>query len=284
MNLKGLYNSGNNVVVSFEVFPPKSIDLIENFYKELDNLLTLNPKLISLTYGAGGSNQERSLDIIKNIADKTNVMPHFTCVCASKDKVNEYINQISLLNIKNILALRGDEPENCIDVYNDFKYANELVSFIKSNSDLSVAVAGYPEGHIKAPNLTLDVEFLKKKVEKGADAIFTQMFFDNQKLFEYLDVLERKNIDIPVIAGIMPILNYSQINKFLSMAKVTLPKKLKNQLEKYQDDSNSIKEIGIDFASEQCEELISQNISGLHFYTLNKSYSTTKILNNLSLV
>ncbi len=285
MKLKDIYNQ-SKVQVSFEVFPPKDSDCgikNEKLFEDIQILRRYKPSLISVTYGAGGSNKEKSYNLVEQLSNKNfSVMPHFTCVCASKEQINSYLNELKKLNIENILALRGDEPNDNNICYFDFRYANELVEYLKLETDFSIGVAGYPEGHLSAPNLKTDIKNLKKKISAGADVIFTQMFFDNSKFFAYLDEIEKENIRVPVVAGILPIISYKQLEKMLSLAKVSLPKKLLASLEKYKDNTEDIKKIGIDFATEQCQNLFDNGVSGVHFYTLNKAFSTAKILDNLN--
>ncbi len=286
MNLKDIYSQDNKTVISYEIFPPKNDETgekTEKLYSEIAELNKFSPALISVTYGAGGSNKAQSLEIVQELcAKKFNVMPHFTCVCSNKEQINKYLSELSKLNIENILALKGDEPQDCLVCHRDFRYANELVEYLKSETNFSIAVAGYPEGHIEAPDLQTDIKNLKRKINAGSDAIFTQMFFDNDKFFRYIELLEKENIKVPVIAGILPILSYQQLDKMLSLAKVTVPKKLMENLEKFKDNKDDIKKLGIDFATEQCAQLIENGVKGLHFFTLNKSYSVSNILKNLT--
>lgn len=288
MFLPDIY-SKNDTIISYEIFPPKDDETgekLEKLYSELKILKKYKPSLVSVTYGAGGSNRSKSLDIVSYIKNELelNVMPHFTCVCSKKEDIEQYLKEINKLDIKNILALKGDEPQDITVCYRDFRYANELVEFIKSETNLSIAVAGYPEGHIDAPDLDSDIKNLKRKILAGGEVIFTQMCFDNDKFFNYVEKLQKQNINVPIAFGVLPILSYKQFSKMMEMAKVSIPKKLLNGIEKYKENSDDIKKLSIDFASEQCQNLIdSKLISGLHFYTLNKSYSTSKILENLNL-
>ena len=276
MKLREIYST-DKTVISFEVFPPKSEP--EKLLKETAILANHNPAFISLTYGAGG-NENKSFNLLKNIKNAgINVMPHFTCITSSKENIEKDIKKLTELGIENILALRGDIPQDKSLMKHDFHYANELVSFIKEKTKLSVGVAGYPEGHIESPDLKTDIDNLKRKVDAGADAIFTQLFFENGFFFDYVNRVRDVGITIPVIAGIMPVISKKQVNKMTSMENISVPKKLKEALEKYPD--NALLEFGIEFASEQCRGLIKENVKGLHFYTLNKSYSTDKILNNI---
>lgn len=280
--------SRKHPVVSFEIFPPKNDEdgsKLEKLLGHLNKLKKYNPAFISLTYGAGGTNQDSALSIIARIQKDLNlvVMPHFTCVGSSTQHVEKYLKDIQSMGIKNILALRGDIPQGMEQMHFDFCYANELVDFIKSQTNLSVAVAGYPECHIDCEDLCLDLKNLKRKVEAGADAIFTQMFFDNDKFFNFVQLARKEGIEIPIIPGILPIMSYSQLERMLSMARVTIPKALMDKLEKLKDSPDDIKKIGIEFASQQCQQLIDGGVKGLHFYTLNTSSSVGPILDNLGL-
>ncbi len=280
MKLKEIYSDKKSKpAISFEVFPPAYEN--KKLLDEINILKQYNPEFISLTYGAGGKGG-KSFELLQQIkALGINVMPHFTCITSSKESITSALIKIEQSGIENILALRGDIPDFEINRCFDFNYANELVSFIKERTNLSIGVAGYPEGHIESPDLYSDIQNLKKKVSAGADVIFTQLFFDNNKFFDYIDILRNEGINIPVVAGIMPIISEKQIQKMTSMAKITVPTAIKENIEKYKDDSKSLKEFGIDYATGQCIELIQNNVSGLHFFTLNKAYSTSKILDNI---
>lgn len=296
MNLREIYSESKEVncgfslkkipVISFEIFPPKNDEdgsKLEKLLGHLNKLKKYNPAFISLTYGAGGTNQDSALSIIEKIQKELNlvVMPHFTCVGSSTQHVKNYLKDIQSMGIKNILALRGDIPQGMEQIHFDFCYANELVSFIKSETNLSIAVAGYPEGHIDCDDLSIDLTNLKRKVDAGADAIFTQMFFDNEKYFSFVERVKNAGIDIPIIPGLLPIASYQQLERMLSMARVTIPKSLMNKLEKYKDNPDDTKKIGIEFASEQGRQLMDGGVKGLHFYTLNTSNAVSQILDNL---
>lgn len=273
MKLKEIYSKNNKPVISFEVFPPK--EDFKGLLDEIEIFKKYNSAFISLTCGAGGK-ENKAFELLKQIKG-VNLMPHFTCISSSVFSVEYGLQEIEKMGIENILALRGDIPEIQELRCHDFNYANELVSFIKEKTDLSIGVAGYPEGHIESPDLKTDVENLKRKVDNGADVIFTQLFFDNNKFYDFIERIQRAGINVPVAAGIMPVISRKQVEKMVSMAKITVPKELQNAMEKY----DCLKEFGIDFASGQCENLIKNGVKGLHFFTLNKSYSTTKILDNI---
>ena len=206
-----------------------------------------------------------------------NVMPHFTCVGASKEIIELYIMQIENLGIENILALRGDL---CEDIsINDFKYASDLVDFIHQKSTLSIGVAGYPECHIECENLDKDIENLKRKIDLGASAIFTQLFFDNDKFYSYCEKVCKAGINVPIIPGIMPIRSLKQVEKMISMTHVEIPETLRERLEKYPND---VKKVGVDFAIDQCQQLIDSEVCGLHFFTLNHSDQVSEILDGVN--
>ena len=206
-------------------------------------------------------------------------MPHFACINADKEFIKNYIHEIEQEDIENVLALRGDKPINSQTA--DFKYAYELIEFIKEHTNLSIAVAGYPEGHLEAQSLSKDIENLKRKIENGGQVIYTQLFFNNDYFFKYMDLVKEAGITNPVIPGILPITNYKQVDRMVELCGVDVPLKLKERLEKFKNDKNAIMEIGINYTSYQVEELLKNGIKGLHFYTLNKSTPTIQILENI---
>lgn len=276
MKLREIYNT-DKTTISFEVFPPKENS--EKLLEEINVLKQHNPAFISLTYGAGG-NENKSFELLKQIKDTgINVMPHFTCITTTKENIEKNINKLINLGIENILALRGDIPENKELQKHDFYHASDLVEFIKHKTNLSIGVAGYPEGHIESPDLDTDINYLKDKVDKGADAIFTQLFFDNNNFYKFIDKTEKAGINIPIIPGIMPIISKKQVEKMVKLANITVPPNVQENISKLKD--KDLIEFGIEYATSQCEELIKNGIKGLHFYTLNKSYSTNEILNNI---
>lgn len=290
MNLKEIYSTTDNYdikaynlakpVISFEVFPDENL---ENLYRELNILKKYKPSLVSLTYGACGKNKPFSVDIIKHL--KVNmqfeVMPHFTCICNSRETTRSNLEIIEKLGLQNILALRGDIPEDKSACCSDFKYANELTAYISHQTDLSIAVAGYPEGHIESPDILTDIDNLKRKIDAGASTIFTQLFFDNAKFFTYVQLVRDKGIKVPIIAGIMPIISLKQVEKMTKLAKIEVPKILRERLDLYKNNPDDIVKLGIDFASSQCRQLIDAKTDGLHFFTLNRSHSTSEILKNI---
>lgn len=285
MKLKDIYNQKKTPVISYEVFPPKDDtdgQKLENLFEELTKLLVFKPSLISVTYGAGGSNRNESVEIIKRIKEELKVtpMPHFTCVSTSTKNISEYLKTIESFEVKNILALRGDMPKEG-NVCHDFKHADELVQYIKDNTNLSVAIAGYPEGHKECESFEKDLYYLKQKADKGADVIYTQMFFNTEHYFSFVEKCRKLKITQPIIPGILPVSSYNQILKMADMCKVEIPSKMKETLEKHQKDKDYTKKYGIEYASQQCNELLKNDVKGLHFYTLNKSHAVSEILKNI---
>lgn len=283
MRLNEIYckDKGIENKISFEVFPPKNGEEgFRELLEELEILKKYNPAIVSLTYGAGGNNNN-SMNLVSILQDHFNLMPHLTCVCNSRQDVKTHIKLFTQLGIENILALRGDFPEDRSACKKDFMHANELIEFIKSETDLSTGAAGYPEGHIEAPDILTDINNLKLKIDAGANAIYTQLFFDNDKFYRYIELVRNAGINLPVIAGIMPVISAKQVEKMTAMAKISVPPELIEGLEKYKNSPDDLKSFGIEFASAQCRDLIKNNVDGLHFYTLNKSYSTSKILENI---
>ncbi len=282
MNLREIYKS-NKTIISFEIFPPDCKEKFTRLNNEIKVLSRYNPQFFSLTCGASGKKNSYSKTVLENLSQmiKTDIMPHLTCISSSKDEIDNHINFLKDLGTENILALRGDLPENTTDICKDFCHANELVEYLKQKTNFSIAVAGYPEGHIESASLKEDIENLKKKIDSGADAIFTQMFFLNEKFYSYLERIKTAGINAPVVAGIMPIISAKQLEKMTQLAKITIPGELKQKIEKHSTDKNYIKNLGIEFSTVQCKELLANDVKGLHFFTLNRAYSTSKILDNI---
>ena len=273
-----------NFSISFEFFPPKNEKGEKELFETIGKLEELNPSFVSVTYGAGGSTRERTHNIVVRIHRETpfTVMAHLTCISHTKEELVEILKNYKKDGIENILALRGDLPKEGGEA-KGCKHSTDLIELIKSEFGdfFSIGVASYPEGHPESPNLEWEVRFFKLKVEKGADFSITQMFFDNKYFYEFMSMLIRENINIPVIPGIMPITNFKQIVKFASMCGATIPQSLIDHLEKVKDDKEAVKEIGIEYATKQCEDLIRNGVRGLHFYTLNKSDATIRIFKNI---
>lgn len=285
MSLKEIYtNLNQKPVISFEVFPPKN-DFEINAKKLLEELAILKqfqPAFVSVTYGAGGSNQENSFNLALKIKTELDldVMPHFTCIGATKENVADYLELVTKNNFKHILALRGDIPQNDPNfVFNeDFKFASDLVEFIKGRTDLSIGVAGYPEVHREAESIEADLLNLKKKVDLGAEAIITQVFFNNDHYFRFVEKAQAIGIKTPIIPGVLPITSLTQVERMISMCGAEVPASLIEKLTQCQDDKKAMAQVGIDFAVAQCRELIDSGVVGIHFYTLNKAGATKEVL------
>ncbi|MCX8122999.1 MAG: methylenetetrahydrofolate reductase [NAD(P)H] [Spirochaetes bacterium] len=269
-------------MLSFEVFPPKTKIGEENLFHELSVMVRFKPDFISVTYGAGGSTREKTLEIALSIKTTFAIEPliHFTCVGQSKQDIAQYLNHVKSLGFHNILALRGDPPagQNQFKPHPEgFRYANELVEFIRSMDNFTIGVAGYPEGHIEAPDLDTDITNLKRKVDAGASFIITQLFFNNDKFYTFMDKTAKAGITVPIIPGIMPLTNMAQLQKVTAMCNPDIPAQLLKELQRctLPDD---ICKVGIEFTINQCRQLQSFGVPGFHFYPLNKSAAVVSIL------
>lgn len=271
---------------SFEFFPPKDSDGFDQLFKTIDNLKPLNPAFVSVTYGAGGSTRSKTIDLVGRIKKEIGLesMAHLTCVGHNSDEILNVLGDIKKQNVDNVLALRGDPPAGEINFTkpnNGFGYGVELVQFISEHFSFCIGVAGYPEGHPESSNRKEDLFHLKKKVLAGASFIVTQLFFDNKYYFDFVANLRNIGIDVPVIPGIMPIVNLKQIKRFTKMCGATVPHDLMVRLEAVQDDPESVYQIGVDHAANQCRKLLMQGAPGVHFYTLNRSRATLSVLERL---
>jgi len=277
-------------VISFEFFPPKTNEGDRTLLdKTIPALLQTRPAYCSVTYGAGGSTRDKTLTIVERIQREHGLvaLAHLTCVEATKEQIRGLLEQIHALGCRNVLALRGDPADGgeFRKTEGGFEFASELVRFIHQLGDLSIGVAGFPEGHIACrEGKFADWEHLKHKVECGADFVLTQLFFDNAVFFEFRDHLAGKlGVRVPLVPGIVPILSASQIKKFTQLCGASIPAPLGAKLEQLGNDDAAVTEFGIEYATKQCEELLRAGVPGIHFYTLNKSYSTVRVLKNLGL-
>ncbi|MBT3922096.1 MAG: methylenetetrahydrofolate reductase [NAD(P)H] [Nitrospina sp.] len=273
-------------VFSFEFFPPKDSDGFATLFETIARLKASAPAFVSVTYGAGGSTREKTVNLVGNIKNKIGIesMAHLTCVGHDQQEIRSVLESLQEQNIENILALRGDPPqgeEKFIKTEGGFEYADELVTFIKNNFSFCIGAACYPEGHVECKDLERDIENLQRKVDSGVDFLITQLFFDNRYYFDFLERAQKKNINIPVIPGIMPILNLKQIQRFTKMCGTHLSEHLMSKFEGVQDDNEKVRQIGIEHAISQCKELLESKAPGIHFYTLNRSKATLSILEEL---
>lgn len=281
MKIKELFKQ-KQPTISFEVFPPNKIYTLEKVYEVIDELSLLKPDFMSVTYGAGGSTRRNTVDIASKIKNINNIeaLAHLTCIGATKKEIDEILKDLNKNNIENIMALRGDIPQECENKIGEFSHANELIKYIKEYGDFSIGGAFYPEGHQETNDL-LDLFNLKTKVDSGTDFLISQIFFENEKFYEFKEKLGKLNIKTPLIAGVMPITNGKQIRRITSMCGCSIPEKLKKILDRYEDNPIAMREAGIAYAMEQIIELISDDIAGIHIYTMNRVEASKKIMENI---
>jgi methylenetetrahydrofolate reductase (NADPH) len=283
MNFRDIYR---NFSISFEVFPPKTEEGEKNLFTALGSLMRFSPAFISVTYGAGGSTREKTIDLAVRIRDTFRVQPlvHFTCVGSGRAEIAAYLDRVHSLGLTDILALRGDPPKGQTDFVpapDGFSYASDLVSFIKKRGGFSIAVAGYPEGHPAAADFETDLVNLKRKIDAGAELVLTQLFFNPDDFFRLRDGLDKMGSDAIVIPGIMPITSASQLEGTIKNCVRTIPSGLAEKLGAAAPED--VPRIGIEHAIYQCEALIKGGAKGFHLYPLNKSDVVTEIINSLSL-
>jgi len=271
---------------SFEFFPPKTHKGWDNLFQNVANLMPLKPSYVSVTYGAGGSTRELTHELVIRIHNETDltVVSHLTCVGSVRDEIHTILDTYHRNGIKNILALRGDPPdgESGFSDKDDFKHAADLVSYIKTHfPDMSVGVAGFPEGHPATPNRLKEIDYLKTKVEAGADYIVTQLFFDNRDFYDFRERCDLAGIHVPIIAGIMPILSKKGMLRMAELAAgARFPARFLKSLDRAEND-DYVEKVGVHWATEQVRDLIDHNVHGIHFYTLNHARATLKIYESL---
>ncbi len=282
--------AGTRPIVSFEVFPPKTEEGDRSLLqKTVPSLMAIRPDYCSVTYGAGGSTREKTIGIVDAIQKTQGLtcLAHLTCVNHTREQVGDLLARFRGLNCRNLLALRGDPPPGTEfqATSGGFKYAAELVEFIRGVGDFSIGVAGFPEGHVACKTGKHDDwNHLAAKVKAGADFVLTQLFFDNADFFEFRDYLTARGVNVPIIPGMIAILSASQIKKFTQMCGARIPAKLGEKLEQLGEDDAAAAEFGIEYATQQCRELLAQGVPGIHFYSLNKSASTIQVVKNLGLM
>ena len=277
---------------SFEFFPPRSDEASRELFEVIAQLQELQPSFVSVTYGAGGSTRERTHDLIVRIQHETNItaVSHLTCVCHSREELAAILDRYAASGIENILALRGDPPKNKVDydrAQDAFQYSDDLVRFVKAHPGpadgrgFGIGVAGFPEGHPSTPNRMREMDNLKRKVDAGADYICTQLFFDNRDFYDFRDRCELAGIRVPILAGIMPVASFNGLVRMLDLAQgARCPAGLLRAVGRCSTDESTAK-VGIQWATEQCRDLLDNNARGIHFYTLNKSDATRQIYENL---
>ena len=274
--------------ISCEFFPPRQAEGIPDVLRTMNTLKEYRPDFVSITYGAGGSTRAFTEQITLEVKAQADleVMAHLTCVGQSQEEVHGVLERLDEAGVENIIALRGDPPRGQTDFVpaeGGFKHATELIEHIRSNFQFGIAAACYPEGHTESTDLGADIEYTKLKVNNGAEFLITQLFYDNRDFFDFLERADKAGIDVPIIPGLLPILSTAQIRRFTSMCGAKLTPDLDRQLEKFADDDDAARELGVEHATKQAEELWKSGVPGIHFYVLNKSYSVSKILQNLGL-
>ncbi len=272
--------------VSFEFFPPKDDAGFVDLFKTIEALKPLDPSYVSVTYGAGGSTRRKTVDLVKRIKHEIGIeaMAHLTCVGATREEIGAVLDDLEAGGIENVLPLRGDPPKGqaeFVPTPGGFAYANELVDFVRSGYSFCLGGACYPEVHPEATNPGADLENLKRKVDAGVDFLITQLFFSNEDFFRFRDRAAAAGIGIPILAGMMPILSVKQIKRFTQMCGAGLPRELLSKIEAVEDDPEAVRQVGTYHATRQCEDLLTQGVAGIHFYTLNRSTATRAVYQSI---
>ena len=273
---------------SFEFFPPKTPEAAGQLERTIGELKSLRPSFVSVTYGAGGSTREKTVEIVTRIKRETGIeaMAHLTCAGSTRDELQSVLERIAGAGVENVLTLRGDPPKGqsvFTPVDGGFRYAEELVGFVRGlyGSRFCLGGACYPEKHIECPNPAVDLMNLKRKIDSGLDFVITQLFFENRHYFEFVERARRLGITVPIIPGIMPITNVSQIERFTLACGAALPYTLAAELNRRRDDAKAVLELGVTHATAQCAGLLEGGAPGIHFYTLNRSNATREVLTAL---
>lgn len=291
MRLRDFYQN-QRLTFSFEFFPPKTPEGEQKLFDTVEELKTLGPSFVSVTYGAMGTTLANTLRIVFKIKSEIGieVAAHLTCVGHTQDEIEIVLKELASRGVENLVALRGDPPKGETEfkpVPGGFRYAGDLVGYIRNHPTFkqafSIAVAGYPEGHVECRDKGKDLENLKRKVDHGADVVITQLFFDNRDYLDFVSRARKAGIRVPIVAGIMPVTNGSQIQKFAEMCGAKIPAVLRDKILQYGEDQSAVEAYGIEYATKQCAGLVEEGVPGIHFYTLNKSRATVEIYMNLGL-
>ncbi|MDX8397965.1 MAG: methylenetetrahydrofolate reductase [NAD(P)H] [Mariprofundaceae bacterium] len=288
MRLSNILSTAEKPLISCEFFPPKTDKGEDNLWRCLQELQAINPAYVSVTYGAGGTTQERTKRIVLGIKEKTGLSPvaHLTCVGSTSEELGNLLDEYAKAGIENILALRGDAPEGQAGfeaVDGGFSYATDLIKFVHGRGDFSIACATYPEGHPESKGgVEDDIHYLKMKQDHGATCAVTQYFFDNEYFFRFRDAALKAGVTMALIPGMMPVLNYEQIVRFSAMCGASVPAWMHDKMQPVQGNMDAVKALGIELATKQSQALLSAGVAGLHFYTLNKSEATIAISKELT--
>ena len=283
MRIEELYSRGGPTF-SFEFFPPKTDEAARNLMRTVADLREMHsPDFVSVTYGAGGSSRGRTVELVSRIQTELGLtaMAHLTCVEHTKAELGDILSKLESRGIQNVLALRGDPPkgqDEFVPTEGGFAHASELMTFVREQSSLCIGGACYAESHPESSDPDTDLEWTRHKVECGAKFLITQLFFDNEDYFQFIDRARAAGITVPIVPGIMPITNVSQIERFTKMCGAKIPEDLHARLHRYEDDPPTVMAVGIEHAIRQCRMLLNGGVPGIHFYTLNKSHTTRSIL------
>jgi len=283
MTIQQAYGAGR-FGLSFELFPPKTSQGKVNLFRHVERLNAFRPSYMTCTYGAGGSTQDATLEIVSRVYQEFDlpVATHLTCVGRTTDQLRAYLSEARSRGIENVVALRGDPPQGADTfrpVHGGLAYANELVALIRADfPEFGIAVGGYPETHPEAPSRAVDLENLKRKVETGANVVITQLFYDNDAFIRFRDRCREIGIGVPIVPGLLPVLAFAQIQRIASLCGARLPEELVQDLQSAGDDQESQRQIGVAFTIRQVEALLEAGIPGLHFYVLNRSEAIEQVL------
>jgi methylenetetrahydrofolate reductase (NADPH) len=277
---------GKSPAISFEFFPPKDQEGVDRLFTAVADLAPFSPAYVSVTYGAGGSTRQLTVELVGRIQREVGIdaMAHLTCVGASQEELGSVLDQLQQAGVSNVIALRGDPPKGSttfVTHQGGFSNASQLAAFIKQRGSFCIAGACYPEKHPEAVSLDVDLDHLKRKVDAGAEFLITQLFFDNADYFAFVERARKLGINVPIVAGIMPITNVSQIKRFTAMCGAHMPDSLMQRLEPIAADADAVHDVGVEYATAQCRELLERGAPGIHFYTLNRSKATVEILRRL---
>ena len=285
MRISDILRTGRRSV-SFEFFPPKDDAGFTTLFETIEALKPLDPSYVSVTYGAGGSTRRKTVDLVKRIKHEIGMesMAHLTCVGADREEIGSVLDDLATGGVENVLPLRGDAPRGeseFVPTPGGFRYASELVAFIRERHSFCLGAACYPEKHPEAPNASSDLDNLKRKVDAGVDFLITQLFFNNDDYIRFRERAVSAGIHVPILAGIMPILNVKQVKRFTQMCGARLPDELRQKIEAVEDDPEAVRQIGVYHATRQCEDLLQAGVPGIHFYTLNRSTATRAIYQSI---
>lgn len=285
MKFRDFYRKGYPVI-SFELFPPQTEKGMADLEARLPNLISLDPSFLTVTYGALGSTRDRTLEIVSRIRNhyRREVAHHLTCVGLTREEIHQTLEEIRSHKVENIVALRGDPPRGETEFKppeGGYRYANELVAHIKRFGGFGIAVAGYPEKHIEAPDLVTDLQNLKRKVDAGADIVITQLFYNNRDFYRFVERCPAIGIEVPIIPGLLPILNVEQIKRITGICGSSIPDELMSRLLSAGDDTKRVQRIGVEHTTRQALDLLEHGVDGIHFYVLNQDFHIVEIMERI---